>query len=87
MKYGYEETRKISYDSLRGLCIANDWYSNGSNEEYDNLLESAAGIDNITCDDLVEIATDIKSHSDTDFDIETIMYLINHICNVYFTEI
>ncbi len=65
MKYGYKEIRRITPYSLRNLCIENDWYTCGDNEEYGHLLLDLAGSkENITTDDIVEIASDIVEHSD-----------------------
>lgn len=64
MKYGYKEIRKLSSSELRALCIEQDWYTGGTNEEYYNLM-SMTEKENITTDDIVEIATDIIEHSDT----------------------
>lgn len=83
-KYGYTEIRKISAGNLRGLCIENNWYTNGENEEYGHLLiDLADSKDNITTDDIVEIAQDIKDHSDTDYDVESIIYAVLQIAHTY----
>lgn len=63
MKYGYKEVRKLGATALRALCIREDWYTGGDNEEYSRLL-NMANRENITTDDIVEIATDIIEHSD-----------------------
>lgn len=60
--YGYKEIRKLHADTLRGLCIAKNWYTRGTCEEYENLLKMCDN-ENITTDMIVEIATDIMSHS------------------------
>lgn len=86
MKYGYKEVRRMDSMNLRSLCIKQDWYTAGNIVEYANLLDTANGYDNITCDELVELATDIKSHSHTDYEIESIMYALCEICHSYFEE-
>ena len=63
MKYGYKEIRTLSSMDLRALCISEDWYTGGTNEEYYNLMQMTEK-ENITTDDIVEIATDIIEHSD-----------------------
>lgn len=60
--YGYKEIRKLSADALRSLCIRNNWYTMGDNKEYEYLL-SMCDNENITTDNIVEIATDIMEHS------------------------
>lgn len=86
MKYGYKEIRKMEMGRLRALCIEHDWYTNGDVDEYSNLLNTAHYCENITTDVLVELATDIKSHSDTEYDITNIMYALAGICVSYFEE-
>lgn len=67
MKCGYREIRRIFSDDLRNLCIKKDWYTRGNCKEYCHLLnELAHEKENITTDDIVEIAQDILNHSDTD---------------------
>lgn len=61
-KYGYKEVRRLYSDALRGLCIAKNWYTKGNCDEYMNLL-NMCDKENITTDDIVEIATDIMKHS------------------------
>lgn len=65
MKYGYKEIRRTTFERLRNLCIKENWYTDGSNEEYSEMLSKAAKISNLTTDDIVEIATDIYSHTDS----------------------
>lgn len=62
MKNGYKVIRKLTMQALRQLCIDRDWYDCGDNEEYSNLLFMTKKED-ITSDDIVEIATDIIEHS------------------------
>lgn len=62
MKYGYKVIRKLTMQALRQLCIDRDWYTDGDNEEYSNMLFMTKKED-ITSDVIVEIATDIIEHS------------------------
>ena len=65
MKYAYKEIRRIRANDLRNLCVEEDWYTCGDNDEYGHLLLDLAGHkENITTDDIVEIASDIIEHSD-----------------------
>ena len=87
MKYGYREVKKISADKIRGLCIAKNWYTNGTEEEYNELLQYGFSNMDITTDELVEMATLIKEYSDTDCEITSIMYELNaECCYSYFEE-
>lgn len=84
MKYGYKEIRRISAQALRELCIEEDWYTCGDNEDYGHLLLDLAGHKaNITTDDIVEIATDIIEHSELDIDdFEEVAYKVANIAVV-----
>lgn len=52
------ETRKIETGKVRAMCIKNDYYTYGTNEEYSKMFEMC----NMNCD-ILEIATDILKHS------------------------
>ena len=87
MKYGYKEIRKISAEALRNLCVRRDWYTGGDCEEYDNLLFNLAeNKENISTDDIVEIAQDIIDHSDTDQEFTSICFDIARIAVTFFEE-
>lgn len=76
-KYGYHEIRRISAYDLRALCIKQNWYTEGTEEEYGKLLiQKAAHKSNINIDDIVEIAEDIKEHSETLYTVEDIMSIV-----------
>lgn len=63
----YTEVRHLSAAALRKLCIAQDWYSCGDNDEYEHLLlDLAEHKENLTTADIIEIAMDIAQHSDPD---------------------
>ena len=98
MKYGYKEIRTLSACDLRSLCINENWYTGGTNEEYENLLNMTKK-DNITTDDIVEMATDIIEHSESAIDgymkgagltlggcYTHVMFLLAEKCSTYFVE-
>lgn len=92
MMYAYRETRVMSADSLRELCINEDWYTCGTNEEYTKLLTSVSKNNNIDTDDLVEIAQNIVDHSNNidlsvDGEFTNIMFKLARICNTFFEEV
>lgn len=88
MKYGYREVRKIWEDDLRNLCIAKRWYTRGDNAAYNHLLNDLAGDkENITTDDIVEIALDIMEHSNTDQELTSICFDIARIAVTFFEEV
>lgn len=86
----YKEIRKISASSLRALCIKNDWYTAGDNDEYGHLLYDLANDkENLTTEDIIEIAADIMAHSDLgdDYTIESVAFEVARIANVFFEEV
>ena len=87
MKYGYKETRMMSSEDLRNLCIRQNWFTRGTNEEYDKLLAMTKK-ENITTDDIVEMATLIVEHSVEQFELfTTIMFYLAQICSTHFDEV
>lgn len=80
-----KEVRKLYGDDLRRLCIKKGWYTLGYAEEYENLLNMAVK-DNITTDDIVAMATDIKNHSETDYEVKSICFEIARICYSNFED-
>lgn len=88
MKYGYKEVRRIFADDLRNLCIEKGWYTRGDGKAYAHLLiGKAQDKENITTDDIVEIAQDIIDHSDTDQEITSIMFDVARIAVTFFEEV
>lgn len=88
MKYGYREVRKIREDDLINLCTAKRWYTRGDNAAYNHLLNDLAGDkENITTDDIVEIALDIMEHSNTDQELTSICFDIARIAVTFFEEV
>lgn len=94
--YGYSEVRKLISVDLRLLCINEQWYTRGNSDEYYELLQSVDKMENVTTDNIVEIATDIYSHSDfedykadgytMDEIIKNIMFKVGRICTTFFNE-
>ena len=80
------EKRRVDASKVRGICIRQDWYTNGTNEDYTNMLMMAENSDG-SADSIYEIAKDIFNNSDmsryasdyTDADlIENVMhYIVN----------
>lgn len=88
MKHGYREVRKIIKDDLRNLCIEKRWYTRGDNASYNHLLDDLAGDkENITTDDIVEIALDIMEHSNTEQELTSICFDIARIAVTFFEEV
>ena len=59
-----KEVRKIEIDKVRSLCIRNNYYTEGTCEQYAAMFELCRTV-NPTTDDFEEIATDIMEHSNT----------------------
>ena len=57
-----KEIKRINTGKLRNICIANNWYTKGNNEEYSNMF-SMCDVDNVTTELLYEIAKDIYEHT------------------------
>lgn len=84
-----KETRIMTMDDLRNLCIKENWYTCGDCEEYDNLLNMTKNgwkRRNITANVLYKMAIDIEQHSDMTgiLDTETIMCMLAEICHTNF---
>lgn len=88
MKYGYKEVRKILSWELVRLCEKKGWYSCGDNEEYEKLITRVDNTENITTDDIVEIAADIIEHSGISVDeFESVCFEIFEISHTFIEEI
>lgn len=74
MKYVVKESFWTS-ESVRELCIHHHLYNCGDCEEYDQILRFVE--DNCpTEESIYHVASDIKSHSDTEYEIPGIMTLL-----------
>ena len=47
----------------RALCIQQNWYNAGTNEDYGHLLYTLCGYHDLTADDITEIVGDIIMHT------------------------
>lgn len=72
-------TRTIKAEDVRQACIENDWYTRGTNKEYDRMLGMCSG--ELTEELLERIVVDIVSHSDLEeADIESVAwYIVNQV--------
>ena len=83
----YKEIRRLSPSALRALCIRQEWYTRGNNDEYGHLLLDLAGNKpHLATDDIIAIAEDIAAHSDlTDgWTVEAIAFEVARACTVTF---
>ena len=79
----YTETRILHASDLRTLCIRENWYTHGDNDEYDALM-CKTFCANLTTEVIADIAQDIKDHSETDLEIPEIMYAVAAISHTTF---
>lgn len=87
MEKRFTETRTITCEDLRNLCIRRNWFTGADCEEYDEFLSRAARMQNITTEDLADLAAVVEQYSDTDgMDTEDIMWELNRACNVCFSR-
>lgn len=78
------ETRQLDSYNLKALCIRKNWYTRGDCKAYEKLLDMCE-VDNVTTNRIYKMALDIKAHSDTDYEVSSIMFEIAKICNTFFT--
>ena len=83
----YKEIRRLSPSALRALCIRQEWYTRGNNDEYGHLLLDLAGSKpHLTTDDIIAIAEDIAAHSELQEGqtIEAVAFEVARACTVTF---
>ena len=83
----YKEVRTVRAESIRSLCVRKDWYTCGTIEDYKALLDYGFSRKEITVKELSDMAALILEYSETDYDIPSVMYELNKICDTYFVEI
>lgn len=86
----YKETRRLGASALRALCIRENWYTLGDNDEYEHLLLDLAGNKpHLATGDIIAIAEDIAVHSDLDegWTVEAIAFEIGRACSVTFQRV
>ncbi|MGL6198610.1 MAG: hypothetical protein ACRC3H_06705 [Lachnospiraceae bacterium] len=70
--------------TLRHLCIERNWYTCGTNEEYENLFDMVDK-ETLTTDDIVEITQDIIDHSEisTEEEFEDVAFEVLQITTTF----
>lgn len=81
-----KEMRYISPEEVRSLCIERNWYTCGDNEQYSYMLSVLCDKENITTQDMIIIATDIRTHSETDASIAEVATALANISTTIFYE-
>ncbi|MGN1368453.1 MAG: hypothetical protein ACI4WX_06275 [Aristaeellaceae bacterium] len=70
------ERQHLSTCAVREMCIKNDLYTRGTNEQYEAMFGLVIALypkSIITADDLAPIAADILAHSNGDWNLEDIL--------------
>lgn len=85
------ETRYISADRVRQMCIEENYFTRGTNDDYTKLLNTANSAGNVSVDLLYILAKNIYEHSEyysgvSECDaISQIMYCLNKVCVTTYT--
>ena len=85
-----KEIRRILPEDLRSLCIKRDWYTRGTNEDYDKLMDKCrdknGSYKKLSLKDIYWMGYDIFMHSDdNDMGIPESSYL-EYICSSVLKE-
>lgn len=56
-------TKTLSAYDVRKMCIRNEWYTHGNNEDYSKMLNYVDTVDNWTESKVLKVAKDIVKHS------------------------
>lgn len=73
------ERQHLTANSVRSMCCELNLYTCGTNSQYDAMFSMVFALypkSIITGEDLYPIAADILAHSDTEHDVESIMYAL-----------
>ena len=84
----YKETRKMTAYDLRKVCIEYNLFTRGTNEAYEKFL-AMADVENITTNDLMNMAKEIEKHSVImdGLHTEDIMYVLNRATHTTFSKV
>lgn len=90
-----KETRYLYWEELRAFCIRRDYYTLGTNEDYEALYSMLPEVQyregrrkspHVTAKDLLKVAKDIMDNSNPAcfeiIDLATLVFLINKECCV-----
>lgn len=91
----FREVRQVSSSDIRNLCTKENWYTTGSNKQYEHLLlDLCEWKENLTTEDIVEIAKDIIDHSEFKADgrteaevIESVAFEVMRVCKNYIIRV
>lgn len=79
-----DESARMSWDDVRALCISKRFYTRGTSEDYTKLSQLVNYWDDnekdITTQMLQVVAQDILEHSDTEYNLEALMFELQRNC-------
>lgn len=85
-----ETIRKWSASDIRTLCIRNDYYTYGTNEDYESLFDFIRN-NEPSLENVYHVAMDIVRHSNLDSygqteteNIESVMFGVGNVVNTFF---
>lgn len=85
-----KEIRKADADKLRALCINKGWFDMGTNRDYDRFLFYGLSHQDITTNDLKDMAEMILIHTGSaisEYSITDVMFELNTCCYTYFQQL
>ena len=69
--------RELRFEDVRRVCVDNNLYTKGFNEDYEKLMLYVKLCIDLQDDELITIAQDILNHSITDYSLDTIITILN----------
>ena len=81
-----KETRYWSVKAIRMECVQYGWYTKGTNEDYEKMLEFVSAKEPTNAN-MLKVATDILEHSDTGDSIDFVLYCISNYCVKRFYDV
>lgn len=89
MKHRYKEIRRLGVEDLRNLCVYNNWCPNDV-QEYEERLRLFGAKENLTTEDIIDMAEWIVDHCSTSAKrgdtVESIAWELAHECMVEFVR-
>lgn len=78
---------KCSSDLVKEMCIKHHYYTRGDSNAYEKMLSGVSNRHLVSGDILLDIAKDIKAHSNTEDSLINICnYLLDEACTTYVAE-
>ena len=74
-----KEFREWAMEDVRRECVENNWYTHGTNKDYDKMLAFVSAKEPTNAN-MLKVASDILEHSTTEDSIDFILYCISNYC-------